>query len=68
MNATQVVKQSWQKVFGAGTGSDRPRPGDASHGTILYVEDITVRLKSSEPSSPRFAAPAEGLSLIRVRY
>ena len=42
MNAAQVVKQGWQKVFGAGTGSDRPMPGDASHGTILYVEDITV--------------------------
>src|SRR3954464_13015150 len=42
MNAAQVVRQGWQKVFGAGTGSDRPIPGDASHGTILYVEDITV--------------------------
>jgi urea transport system ATP-binding protein len=42
MNAAQVVKQGWQKVFGAGAGSERPMPGDASHGTILYVEDITV--------------------------
>ncbi|MES1263049.1 MAG: hypothetical protein ABUL69_01755, partial [Peristeroidobacter soli] len=42
MNAAQVVKQGWQKVFGAGARSDRPMPGDASHGTILYVEDITV--------------------------
>ncbi len=47
MNAAQfirekVIRQSWQKVFGAGTGSDRPMPGDASHGTILYLEDITV--------------------------
>jgi urea transport system ATP-binding protein len=42
VNAAQVVKQGWHKVFGAGTGSDRPMPGDASHGTILYVEDITV--------------------------
>ena len=42
MNAMQVVKQRWQKVFGTGTGSDRPIPGDTSHGTILYVEDITV--------------------------
>ncbi|HEV7609352.1 MAG TPA: urea ABC transporter ATP-binding protein UrtD [Steroidobacteraceae bacterium] len=42
MNAAKAVKQSWQKVFGAGTGSDRPRPGDTSHGTILYIEDITV--------------------------
>jgi tRNA pseudouridine38-40 synthase len=34
----------------------------------MDVEDITVRLKSSEPSSARFAAPAEGLYLVRVRY
>jgi tRNA pseudouridine38-40 synthase len=34
----------------------------------MHVEDITVRLKSSEPSSARFAAPAEGLFLVRVRY
>jgi urea transport system ATP-binding protein len=42
VNAARVVRQSWQKVFGAGTASDRPMPGDASHGTILYLEDITV--------------------------
>jgi hypothetical protein len=34
----------------------------------MYVEDITARLKSGEPGSARFAAPAEGLSLVRVRY
>ena len=34
----------------------------------MHVEDITVRLKSSEPSSARSAAPAEGLFLVRVRY
>ena len=34
----------------------------------MHVEDIAVRLKSSEPSSARFAAPAEGLFLVRVRY
>jgi urea transport system ATP-binding protein len=42
MNAAQVVRQKWQKVFGAGTRSQSPPPGDSSHGTILYVEDITV--------------------------
>jgi urea transport system ATP-binding protein len=42
MNAAQVIRRGWQKVFGAGTSSDRPMPGDASHGTILYLEDITV--------------------------
>jgi urea transport system ATP-binding protein len=42
MNAAKVMKQGWQKVFGAGARSDRPVPGDASHGTILYIEDITV--------------------------
>jgi tRNA pseudouridine38-40 synthase len=34
----------------------------------MHVEDIAVRLKSREPSSARFAAPAEGLFLVRVRY
>jgi tRNA pseudouridine38-40 synthase len=34
----------------------------------INVEDITVRLKSGEPSTARFVAPAEGLFLVRVRY
>jgi tRNA pseudouridine38-40 synthase len=34
----------------------------------MHVQDITVRLKSSEPSPARVAAPAEGLFLVRVRY
>ena len=34
----------------------------------MHVEGISVRLKSSELSSARFAAPAEGLFLVRVRY
>jgi tRNA pseudouridine38-40 synthase len=34
----------------------------------MDVEDVTVRLKSSEPSSVRFTAPAEGLYLVRVHY
>ena len=34
----------------------------------MHVEDITVRLKSGERGSARFAAPAEGLFLVRVRY
>jgi urea transport system ATP-binding protein len=42
MNAAQVVKKGWQKVFGAGARSERPAPGDSSHGTILYLEDVTV--------------------------
>ena len=42
MNAARVIREGWQKVFGAGSASDRPMPGDASHGTILYLEDITV--------------------------
>jgi urea transport system ATP-binding protein len=37
-----VARRSWNKVFGAGARSERPPPGDASHGTILYLEDITV--------------------------
>jgi len=31
-------------------------------------EEIRARLKSTESSSPRFAAPAQGLFLVRVRY
>jgi tRNA pseudouridine38-40 synthase len=34
----------------------------------MDVEDIKVRLKPNQPSSARFAAPAQGLSLVRVRY
>ncbi len=42
MNAATAVRMGWQKVFGAGARSVRPPPGDSSHGTILYLEDITV--------------------------
>jgi len=42
MNAARAIRNGWQKVFGAGSASERPMPGDASHGTILYLEDITV--------------------------
>lgn len=42
MNASTVLRQGWQKVFGAGAKSDRPIAPDTSHGTILYAEDITV--------------------------
>jgi tRNA pseudouridine38-40 synthase len=34
----------------------------------MRVEDISVRLKSSEPSRARLAAPADGLFLVRVHY
>ncbi len=34
----------------------------------MSIEEISVRLKSTELNSPRFAAPAEGLFLVRVRY
>ena len=34
----------------------------------MRIEDITTRLDSSQVRSPRFAAPAEGLFLVRVRY
>jgi tRNA pseudouridine38-40 synthase len=34
----------------------------------VRIEDVIARLKSSETGSARFAAPAEGLSLVRVRY
>jgi tRNA pseudouridine38-40 synthase len=34
----------------------------------LRVEDLTDRLKAAQAGMPRFAAPAEGLFLVRVRY
>ena len=34
----------------------------------LRVEDLTDRLISGHTAQPRFAAPAEGLFLVRVRY
>ena len=34
----------------------------------MRVEEITLRLNSGELGSARFAAPAEGLFLVRVRY
>jgi hypothetical protein len=34
----------------------------------MHVEDMPVRLKSSQRSCARFAVPAEGLFLVRVRY
>jgi urea transport system ATP-binding protein len=42
MNASTIIRNGWQKVFGTGARSERPIAGDASHGTILYLEDITV--------------------------
>ena len=34
----------------------------------MHVEDVTARLDSGQMGSARFAAPAEGLLLVRVRY
>jgi len=42
MKDPAAVRKGWTKVFGAGARSGRPPPGDASHGTILYLEDISV--------------------------
>ncbi len=42
MNAATAIRQGWKKVFGTGAASERPPPGDTSHGTILYLEDISV--------------------------
>ena len=42
MNAATAIRHGWKKVFGTGAASERPPPGDASHGTILYLEDISV--------------------------
>jgi urea transport system ATP-binding protein len=42
MNARTAVRNGFQKVFGTGARSERPISPDTSHGTILYLEDITV--------------------------
>jgi hypothetical protein len=34
----------------------------------MRIEEISARLKSRELGLPRFAAPAEGLFLVRVFY
>jgi tRNA pseudouridine38-40 synthase len=34
----------------------------------VRIEDVAARLNSGQASMPRFTAPAEGLSLVRVRY
>ena len=42
MNTSAALRQGWQKVFGTGAKSERPIAADTSHGTILYIEDLTV--------------------------
>jgi urea transport system ATP-binding protein len=42
MNASTAVQQGWKKIFGTGARSERPIAPDTTHGTILYLEDITV--------------------------
>lgn len=42
MNAATAIRDSWKKVFGTGAASERPPQADTSHGTILYLEDISV--------------------------
>jgi urea transport system ATP-binding protein len=42
MNASLAIRNGWQKVFGTGARSERIVSPDTSHGTILYLEDITV--------------------------
>jgi tRNA pseudouridine38-40 synthase len=34
----------------------------------MHIEEIMSRLRSGKIESARFAAPAEGLYLVRVRY
>ena len=34
----------------------------------VSIENVAARLNSGQVSTPRFVAPAEGLSLVRVRY
>jgi urea transport system ATP-binding protein len=42
MSAARVERSLWQRTFGTGSCSDAAPRIDASHGTILYLEDITV--------------------------
>jgi urea transport system ATP-binding protein len=42
MNARALVRNGWDKVIGRGYRSDRQPAPDVSHGTILYLEDLTV--------------------------
>ena len=42
MNAKALVRQSWEKIIGRGYRSDKQPSADVSHGTILYLEDLTV--------------------------
>ena len=42
MNNAAALRSQWQKVFGTGARSARPPTLDASHRTILYLEDISV--------------------------
>jgi urea transport system ATP-binding protein len=42
MSASTAIRHGWQKVLGTGARSERPISPDTTHGTILYLEDITV--------------------------
>ncbi|HEY6641123.1 urea ABC transporter ATP-binding protein UrtD [Povalibacter sp.] len=42
MNAATLVRHGLQKAFGTGLQSQRPIAPDTTHGTILYLEDVTV--------------------------
>src|SRR5215510_5600229 len=42
MNAKALVRNGWEKIIGRGYRSDREPSPDLSHGTILYLEDLTV--------------------------
>ena len=61
MNATQAVKQGWQKVFGAGTGSERPRPESMLPARSYWKSAIT------SPSGLSTAMTALGPALPLVR-
>ena len=42
MNAKALVRNGWEKIIGRGYRSDKEPSPDLSHGTILYLEDLTV--------------------------
>jgi urea transport system ATP-binding protein len=42
MNANAIVRNGWDKLVGRTIRSERQPSADVSHGTILYLEDLTV--------------------------
>ncbi|HEY8537565.1 MAG TPA: urea ABC transporter ATP-binding protein UrtD [Steroidobacteraceae bacterium] len=42
MNVAAIARNGWERIVGPRHRSDRRPSADVSHGTILYLEDLTV--------------------------